>query len=73
MLINDFYFSSSLLGGCRAQRKMSGSCVAGAGFFAYAQAGGGVVADSVPLTEYQETRNKAAGLFAAIDRAENGL
>ncbi|MCX5778256.1 MAG: anthranilate synthase component I [Elusimicrobia bacterium] len=40
---------------------------------AYAQAGGGVVADSVPLTEYQETRNKAAGLFAAIDRAENGL
>ncbi|MGA2090566.1 MAG: anthranilate synthase component I [Endomicrobiales bacterium] len=40
---------------------------------AYAQAGGGVVADSVPINEYQETRNKAAALFAAIDRAEDGL
>jgi anthranilate synthase component 1 len=40
---------------------------------AYAQAGVGVVADSVPLSEYQETRNKAAALFAAIDRAEDGL
>ena len=40
---------------------------------AYAQAGGGVVADSVPENEYTETKNKAAALFAAIDMAEKGL
>jgi anthranilate synthase component 1 len=40
---------------------------------AYAQAGAGIVADSVPENEYQETRNKAAALFTAIDRAENGF
>ena len=36
----------------------------------YAQAGAGIVADSQPEKEYQETRNKAAGLFAAIQQAE---
>jgi anthranilate synthase component 1 len=40
---------------------------------AYCQAGAGIVADSVPENEYQETRNKAAVLFAAIDRAEKGI
>jgi anthranilate synthase component 1 len=34
------------------------------------QAGGGVVYDSVPEMEYQETLNKARALLAAIDRAE---
>jgi anthranilate synthase component 1 len=37
---------------------------------AYIQAGGGVVYDSVPETEYQETLNKARATLLAIDRAE---
>jgi anthranilate synthase component 1 len=36
----------------------------------YVQAGGGVVADSVPEAEYQETINKAKALFAAADEAQ---
>jgi anthranilate synthase component 1 len=40
---------------------------------AYIQAGGGIVADSVPATEYQETLNKAGALFRAIDDAEAEL
>lgn len=40
---------------------------------AYVQAGGGVVADSVGETEYQETMNKAMALLKAIDEAEEGL
>jgi len=39
---------------------------------AHVQAGGGIVADSVPDTEYQESLNKAKALLAAIDRAEAG-
>ncbi len=35
----------------------------------YVQAGGGVVADSDPETEYQETVNKAKALMAAADEA----
>jgi anthranilate synthase component 1 len=35
----------------------------------YVQAGGGVVADSVPDAEYQETVNKARALFTAADEA----
>ena len=37
---------------------------------AYVQAGGGIVADSIPQSEYQETLNKAKALLTAIDRAE---
>ena len=37
------------------------------------QAGAGIVADSVPKTEFIETKNKAAALIAAIDTAEKGL
>ncbi len=37
---------------------------------AYVQAGGGVVADSDPATEYQESVNKAMAIFRAIERAE---
>jgi anthranilate synthase component 1 len=37
---------------------------------AHVQAGGGVVADSVPATEYQETLNKAAASLRALDLAE---
>jgi anthranilate synthase component 1 len=37
---------------------------------AYVQAGAGIVADSVPETEWQETLNKARGLLRAIQLAE---
>ena len=40
------------------------------GCTAYVQAGAGIVADSVPETEYQETLNKAQGLLKAIEIAE---
>ena len=36
----------------------------------YIQAGGGVVADSVPALEYEETMNKARALLKAISQAE---
>ncbi len=39
----------------------------------YVQAGGGIVADSVPAEEYQETLNKAKALLRAIEIAESGL
>jgi anthranilate synthase component 1 len=39
---------------------------------AYVQAGAGIVADSVPSAEYQETLNKARGLLKAIELAERG-
>jgi anthranilate synthase component 1 len=37
---------------------------------AFVQAGGGVVADSEPEAEYQESVNKAMAVFRAIERAE---
>jgi anthranilate synthase component 1 len=40
---------------------------------AYIQAGGGIVHDSVPATEYEETVNKARGLLKAIEIAESQL
>ena len=39
----------------------------------YIQAGAGLVADSVPAAEYQETMNKAAGLLKAIAIAEDAF
>ena len=39
----------------------------------YVQAGAGLVADSVPQKEYQETVNKAMGMMKAIDMAEKEL
>ena len=38
---------------------------------AYIQAGGGIVADSSPSEEYQESMNKAKALLRALDEAEN--
>ena len=35
----------------------------------YVQAGGGMVADSDPETEYQESRNKARALIRAAEEA----
>lgn len=40
---------------------------------AYVQAGGGVVADSDPEKEYQETVNKAMAMISALNTAEAGL
>jgi anthranilate synthase component 1 len=37
---------------------------------AYIQAGAGIVADSQPAEEYQETLNKARGLLKAIEITE---
>jgi anthranilate synthase component 1 len=37
---------------------------------AHVQAGGGIVADSIPENEYQESLNKAQALLAAIKQAE---
>jgi len=39
----------------------------------YVQAGGGVVADSQPEAEWQETQNKAKALLRAAEMAESGL
>lgn len=40
---------------------------------AFIQAGAGIVADSVPEKEYQETLNKAKAMIKAIEMAEEGL
>ena len=40
---------------------------------AYAQAGGGIVFDSDPAAEYQETLHKASVLLRALDQAEAGV
>ena len=39
---------------------------------AYAQAGGGIVFDSIPASEYEETIHKASAVMRAIDEAESG-
>jgi len=39
----------------------------------YVQAGGGIVADSLPELEFQETENKARGLMRAVEMAARGL
>jgi anthranilate synthase component 1 len=39
----------------------------------HVQAGGGVVADSSPEGEWQETQNKARALLRAAELAESGL
>jgi anthranilate synthase component 1 len=39
----------------------------------WVQAGAGVVLDSDPEFEWEESRNKARGVFAALDQAERGL
>ncbi len=40
---------------------------------AYVQAGAGIVADSVPEREYEETVNKARAVLNAVEMAEKGL
>ncbi|MDS9991091.1 anthranilate synthase component I, partial [Xylella fastidiosa] len=41
--------------------------------YLYVQAGGGVVYDSDPDLEWQETMNKARALFRAVTQAARGL
>ena len=40
---------------------------------AYVQAGAGIVADSNPAAEYEETRDKAKAVLAALELAQQGL
>ena len=40
---------------------------------AYLQAGAGIVADSVPSSEYEESMNKARAMLKAFELAEKGL
>jgi anthranilate synthase component 1 len=40
---------------------------------AFIQAGAGIVADSNPVHEYEETCNKARAMMKAIELAEQGL
>ena len=40
---------------------------------AYVQAGAGIVADSNPAAEYEETRDKARAVIAALELAQQGL
>jgi len=40
---------------------------------AYLQAGAGIVADSVPALEYEESLNKARAMLRAFAMAEKGL
>ena len=40
---------------------------------AYVQAGAGIVADSNPAAEYEETRDKARAVLAALELAQHGL
>jgi anthranilate synthase component 1 len=38
---------------------------------AYLQAGAGIVADSDPASEFQESMNKAQALLRAVEKARN--
>jgi anthranilate synthase component I len=63
------YFSySGNMDTCIALRTMTVK-----GTRAFVQAGGGVVADSVPELEYEETLNKARALMRAIELARAGI
>ena len=63
------YFSyTGNLDACIAIRTMVAK-----GGIAYVQAGGGIVADSVPATEFDETVNKSGAVRRAVELAEAGL
>jgi anthranilate synthase component I len=63
------YFSySGNMDTCIALRTMTVK-----GNTAFVQAGGGVVADSVPELEYEETLNKTRALMRAIELARAGI
>lgn len=58
---------------CIALRTMVITPAPGERWNVYVQAGGGVVADSTPAGEYQESMNKAAGLLKAVALAQKGF
>ena len=62
---------------CRKLSERYICCMTGSrviqGRTAYIQAGGGIVYDSVPGDEYEETVNKARVLMKAIEIAETQL
>jgi len=39
----------------------------------YVQAGAGIVADSVPQSEWEETQNKAKAVIRAVEMVQTGL
>jgi anthranilate synthase component 1 len=41
--------------------------------FLYVQAGAGVVADSIPQNEWDETKNKARAILRAVELVKTGL
>jgi anthranilate synthase component 1 len=51
----------------------SGQLAEGEGWKVYVQAGAGLVADSVPASEWQECINKASALLKAVALAEQAL
>ncbi|MCK4342770.1 MAG: anthranilate synthase component I [Phycisphaerae bacterium] len=55
---------------CIALRTLVAQPTGGGQYKAYVQVGAGIVADSVPEREYQETLNKAQSLLSAIRTAE---
>ena len=81
-LINDYEpCKRHLYGGCAGYAGFDGgmtTCITIRSFVAkegrcYVQAGGGVVADSVPEKEYQESMNKAAAVLRAAEIAAEEL
>lgn len=64
---NDYAATTSLSGGGSTSESARGE------WTVHLQAGAGLVADSVPESEYEETMNKAAALGRAIDLAEQAF
>jgi anthranilate synthase component 1 len=58
---------------CIALRTMVITRHAESGYDGYVQVGAGIVADSVPAEEYQETINKAKGMLRAIELGESAF
>jgi anthranilate synthase component 1 len=58
---------------CIALRTMVWHADAGGGGIYDVQAGAGIVADSVPALEWEETMNKAKALLKAVEVAERGF
>ena len=60
-------------GAAGASRDSRAAGAAHAPWTVYLQAGAGVVLDSVPASEYEETISKAAALGRAVDLAEDAF
>jgi anthranilate synthase component 1 len=61
-----------IYGGAMGYLSWNGTAVIKNGVL-YIQAGAGIVADSVPRSEWEETLNKARAMFYAVKLAESGL